>query len=88
MKTARRAVGLSEGVLIALDAIWANKLRSFLTVLGNIIAVSSIILVVTILQGVNAEVTDLLTGEGADVYTVRRRGIAFSHQEMLEMRND
>ena len=31
-----RAVGLAEGVLIALDAIWANKLRSFLTVIGNL----------------------------------------------------
>ena len=35
-----RAVGLAEGVLIALDAIWANKLRSFLTVLGNVIAIT------------------------------------------------
>ena len=57
MSSTRRAIGLSEGVLIALDSIWANKLRSFLTVLGNIIAVSSIILVVTIIQGVNSEVT-------------------------------
>ncbi len=87
MKPPRRAVGLSEGVFIALDAIWANKLRSFLTVLGNIVAVSSIILVVTILQGVNSEVTDLLTGEGADVYTVRRIGVAFSHEEVMAMRN-
>lgn len=84
---ARRAVGLTEGVLIALDAIWANKLRSFLTVLGNIIAVSSIILVVTIIQGVNAEVSDVLTGEGADVFTVQSRGIAFSHEEAMKMRN-
>ncbi len=87
MSSARRAVGLSEGVLIALDSIWANKLRSFLTVLGNIIAVSSIILVVTIIQGVNAEVTGLLTGEGADVYSIQRAGIAFSHEEAMAMRN-
>ena len=81
-----RAVALSEGVWIALDAVWANKLRSFLTVLGNIIAVTSIILVVTIIQGLNAEVTDLFTSEGADVFEVRRIGIAFSHEEAMRMR--
>ena len=87
MSSTRRAIGLSEGVLIALDSIWANKLRSFLTVLGNIIAVSSIILVVTIIQGVNSEVTGLLTAEGADVYSIERAGIAFSHEEAMAMRN-
>ena len=87
MNSARRSIGLSEGVLIALDSIWANKLRSFLTVLGNIIAVTSIILVVTIIQGVNAEVTGLLTAEGADVYSIERSGIAFSKEEAMAMRN-
>jgi len=82
-----RAVGLGEGVLIALDAIWANKLRSFLTVVGNVIAVSSIILVVTILQGVNAEVTKIFTAEGADIFNVKREGIIFSHEEALAMRS-
>ena len=31
-----------EAAFIALDAIWSNKLRSFMTVLGNIVAVTSI----------------------------------------------
>ena len=43
-----------EAVGIALSAIWANKLRSFLTVLGNIVAVTSIIAVVSLIQGLNA----------------------------------
>jgi putative ABC transport system permease protein len=76
-----------EGILIALDAIWSNKLRSFLTVLGNVIAVTSIILVVTIIQGVNAEVTDIFTAEGADVFSIRREGIAFSHEDAMAMRS-
>jgi len=87
MKTAPATVGLIEGLRIALDAIWANKLRSFLTVLGNIIAVTSIILVVTIIQGVNHEVTDLFSGEGADLFTVERMGLAFSQEQAREMRN-
>ena len=43
-----------ESVKLALASIWANKLRSLLTLLGNIVAVSSIIAVVALIQGVNA----------------------------------
>ncbi len=43
-----------EAAGIALSAIWTNKLRSFLTVLGNIVAVTSIIAVVSLIQGMNA----------------------------------
>ena len=49
-----------EAVGIALNAIWTNKLRSFLTVLGNIVAVTSIIAVVSLIQGMNAYVTDAI----------------------------
>ena len=42
-----------ESIGIALNAIWANKLRSFMTVLGNIVAVTSIIAVVSLIQGLN-----------------------------------
>ena len=45
-----------ESATIALQAIWASKLRSFLTVLGNIVAVTSIIAVVSLVQGMNAYV--------------------------------
>ena len=39
---------------IALSAIWGAKLRSLMTVLGNIVAVTSIIEVVSLIQGLNA----------------------------------
>ena len=45
-----------ESAAIALDAIWSAKLRSFMTVLGNIVAVTSIIAVVSLIQGLNASV--------------------------------
>ena len=48
-----------EAAAIALQAIWANKLRSLLTVLGNIVAVTSIIAVVSLVQGLNASVKDV-----------------------------
>ncbi|MCH7826193.1 MAG: ABC transporter permease, partial [Acidobacteria bacterium] len=70
----KNVLGVVEGISIALDAIWANKFRSFLTVLGNIIAVSSIILVVSIIQGLDAEVTDIFSSQGTDVFRVVRSG--------------
>ena len=51
---------LLESAGIALDAIWASKLRSLMTVLGNIVAVTSIIAVVSLIQGLNASVTSAM----------------------------
>ena len=61
-----------DSVGIALQAIWANKLRSFMTVLGNIVAVTSIVTVVSLIQGLNATVSDLIVSDiGADSFTDR-----------------
>jgi len=63
-----------ESVYIALGAIWANKLRSFMTVLGNIVAVTSIVTVVTLIQGMNAMVsTAIISDVGADSFTIQRQ---------------
>ena len=42
---------LLEGLLIALRALWANKMRSLLTTLGVVIGVAAVIAVVSIVQG-------------------------------------
>ena len=60
-----------EAAGIALAAIWSNKLRSFLTMLGNIVAVTSIIAVVSLIQGLNASVSGAITSQvGADSFSV------------------
>jgi len=65
-----------ESAGIALRAIWEYKLRSFLTVLGNIVAVTSIIAVVSLVQGMNAYVTDtIVSSVGADNFTIQRMPI-------------
>ena len=62
-----------ESIWIALQSIWANKLRSFLTVLGNIVAVTSIVTVVSLIQGLNATVSSVILGQvGADTFMVQR----------------
>jgi putative ABC transport system permease protein len=78
-----------DSILIALQAIWANKLRSFMTVLGNVVAVTSIVTVVTLIQGMNGMVSDAIVSDiGADNFTVQRRPPIFSEDEDERNRNN
>ncbi len=80
---------IHEMVRIALTAIWANKLRSFLTILGNIVAVTSIITLVSLIQGITEEVKDVILSEvGADAFLVDRRGIMRSEEDLERTRNN
>ena len=57
-------------VLTALVQIWANKVRALLTVLGIIIAVTSIITVVSLVDGFGNYVTTFLRGLGTNMMVV------------------
>ena len=71
-----------EATAIALQAIWANKLRSLLTVLGNIVAVTSIIAVVSLVQGLNATAKDVIQAQvGADTFAVSRNTVTFTREQ-------
>lgn len=75
-----------EAAISAMQSLWAHKLRAFLTLLGIIVAVTSIIAVVTVIQGLDAKVTDLVTGRGADVFILSRIGTneAFDSRAMVK----
>jgi putative ABC transport system permease protein len=78
-----------EAAAIALNAIWTNKLRSFLTVLGNIVAVTSIIAVVSLVQGMNAYVSDAIISDvGADNFTIQRVGVVRTEEEEEKARSN
>ncbi len=62
----------SETIKLALDAIWAHKLRSFLTLLGMIIGVTAFMIVLSLLQGFSSYVDEKLAGIGSNSFTVRR----------------
>lgn len=80
---------LLESAGIALDAIWASKLRSFMTVLGNIVAVTSIIAVVSLIQGLNASVTSaILNQAGADAFSVQQFPVTRSDEEFEAVRSN
>jgi putative ABC transport system permease protein len=71
-----------EAVQIALGAIWASKLRSFLTVLGNIVAVTSVIAVWSLVKGMDSTVSNAILAEfSADSFSVDRRGIITNEEE-------
>jgi putative ABC transport system permease protein len=78
-----------ESAAIALDAIWSAKLRSFMTVLGNIVAVTSIIAVVSLIQGLNASVKQaILNQAGADSFNVEQYPLTRSDEEFEKVRNN
>jgi putative ABC transport system permease protein len=78
-----------DSIVIALQAIWANKLRSFMTVLGNIVAVTSIVTVVTLIQGMNGMVADAIVSDiGADSFTIQRRPPIFNEDDEERTRNN
>lgn len=80
---------LFESAGIALDAIWASKLRSLMTVLGNIVAVTSIIAVVSLIQGLNASVTAaILNQAGADSFSVQQFPVTRSDEEFEAVRSN
>src|SRR5262249_34344623 len=61
-----------EGVRIALEAIWAQKLRSTLTLLCVVIAILSIIAVVSVLDGMDHYVREEVARAGTNVFTLQR----------------
>lgn len=78
-----------ESIRLALASIWANKLRSLLTLLGNIVAVSSIITVVALITGVNGAVSDAIVSDlGADSFVVQRTGITQNEDDFERQRGN
>jgi len=78
-----------EAISIALGAIWASKLRSFLTVLGNIVAVTSVIAVWSLVKGMDSTVSNAILSEfSADSFNVDRRGIITNEEEWEATRSN
>jgi putative ABC transport system permease protein len=78
-----------ESAFVAIEAIWGSKLRSVMTVLGNIVAVTSIIAVVSLIQGLNASVTQaILNQAGADSFNIQQFPVTRSDEEFDKVRNN
>jgi putative ABC transport system permease protein len=63
-------MNLWESTEVSIDALKANKLRSFLTMLGVVIGVISVVLLVSIALGVRSQITGTIEGLGSNLYMV------------------
>ena len=70
-----------ECVALALGALRANKLRSFLTLLGTIVGVTAVIAIISLIQGMNVYVSNALLSQGANVFTVDKFGFVMSEDD-------
>lgn len=78
-------MNITEAIRIALASLWANKLRSVLTLLGVVIGVAAVIAVVTFVDGINAYVAEKVFRLGADVFIVgKSSGVITNVDEFLE----
>ena len=64
---------MSENIRLALKGIWSHRLRSFLTMLGVIIGIASIIAIVSTIKGTNEQIMRNLIGAGNNNVTVSLR---------------
>jgi putative ABC transport system permease protein len=74
-----------ESVLGAIQALRGSKLRSFLTLLGIILATTTLIAVMSVISGMNSYIADKVSDMGADGYVVQREPMAeFDTKKLLE----
>src|SRR5205085_7131114 len=72
-----------ETIRIAAGALTTNKLRSFLTLLGVIIGVATVVSVVSIIAGLNSYIQEKVFQLNPDVYIVTQFGIITSREQFL-----
>jgi putative ABC transport system permease protein len=78
------AVTMGETFRLALDSLRAHKLRSFLTLLGVILAVTTLVAVMSLVAGLNFYVADRIANLGANVFVVDRFGIITSEDAWVK----
>jgi len=61
-----------EGIKIAIGALLTNKLRTVLTLLGNIVGIMAVIAVVSLLGGVDNYMREEVASEGSNVFSIER----------------
>ncbi|MCI1304995.1 MAG: ABC transporter permease [Lachnospiraceae bacterium] len=76
---------MGEHIRFAIRGIWSHKLRSFLTMLGVIIGIASIIAIVSAIKGTNDQIMKNLIGAGSNAVTVSLRQGSDSYDMSMGM---
>ncbi len=69
---------------MAFDSMRVHKLRTFLTLLGVILSVSTLIIVISMVEGTNKYIADKVANLGADVFLVNQYGIIPDRKTFLK----
>jgi putative ABC transport system permease protein len=80
----RSRVAFSETLRIALDTLRAHKLRSYLTLLGIILAVTTLVAVMSVVNGLNLYIADRVANLGANAFVLDRFGIITKAQDFAK----
>src|SRR5215472_560784 len=75
-----------EAFWIAVEALRTHKLRSFLTLLGVVISTTTLIVVMSIVNGMNSYIADHVANMGANVFIVHQFNWATDDEEWLRER--
>jgi putative ABC transport system permease protein len=76
-------MNITEAIRISLLSLWANKLRSVLTLLGIVIGVAAVIAVVTFVNGINGYVAERIFRLGADVFIVGKMSAVVTNADQF-----
>jgi putative ABC transport system permease protein len=77
-------VTVAETLRLALESLRVHKLRSFLTLLGVILAVTTLVAVMSVVAGLNLYVADRVANLGANAYVIDRFGIITSEDQWIK----
>lgn len=77
-------MSIGETLKVVGGSLRTNKLRTFLTLLGVIIGVTTVITVVSIVRGMNAYIISTITRAGSNTFRIDRFGIITGHKEFME----
>ncbi len=75
---------VKDAILMALSAILANKLRAFLTILGVMVGVASVIGLASIIGGLNGAMEKEIDQLGSNVIMVTKNDVMMDHDELDE----
>ena len=84
-QSARGYAGFAEYFGIAIDSLRANKLRSFLTLLGIIIGISSIISVISLIEGLDRYWKEKVSNLGPNTFIIAQYGIVTNPDDYFKM---
>src|SRR3989454_3679695 len=79
-----RLEDIKESALMALDTVWANKLRSSLTILGVSVGVVTLMFMVSIIQGLNKAFAEQIEALGSNAIWATKFDPSFGHQPTSE----